>query len=108
MNEHILFTSRLAVEATQQIEEEYQTLKRDKNQILLQTKDASNKSLEQMKQLKVINKSLDDLIVNYKVQAPYTGSWKSDEALNEINNFKSKLRSINLEVESYDLKDRYV
>ena len=108
MNQHILFNSRLAVEATQQIEEEYQTLKRDKNQILLQTKDASNKSLEQMKQLKVINKSLDDLIVNYKVQAPYTGSWKSDEALNEINNFKSKLRSINLEVESYDLKDRYV
>ena len=108
MNDQILYNFRLAVEATQQIEEEYQTLKRDKNQILLQTKDASNKSLEQMKQLKVINKSLDDLIVNYKVQAPYTGSWKSDEALNEINNFKSKLRSINLEVESYDLKDRYV
>ena len=60
--------TKLANEATKDIEEEYLSLKRDKNQILLQHKDASLKSIEQMKQLKIITKSLDDLIVSYKVK----------------------------------------
>ena len=81
----------LAKEATDDIEKEQMTLKKDKNQILLQQRDANLKSMEQMKQLKVISKNLDDLIISYKVQAPYTSSWKSEEALTEIKNFTSKL-----------------
>ena len=81
------------------------TLKKDKNQILLQQRDANLKSMEQMKQLKVISKNLDDLIISYKVQAPYTSSWKSEEALTEIKNFTSKLEVIKDGVEEFDLKD---
>ena len=97
--------TEIAYESTKEIEEEYLAIKRDKNQILLQNRDSNLKSMEQMKQLKITNKSLDDLIFSLKVQAPYTASWKSEEALNEINNFKSKVRNIRAEVEHFDLQD---
>ena len=95
----------IARETTNDIEKEYLTIKRDKNQILLQQRDASHKSMEQMKQLKIINKALDDLIVAYKVQAPYTSSWKSEEALTEICHFNEKVDNIKMGVEEYDIKD---
>ena len=57
---------KLARETTDEIETEYSAIKRDKNQILLQQRDASHKSMEQMKQLKIINKALDDLILSYR------------------------------------------
>ena len=95
----------LAKEATQDIENEQMTLKKDKNQILLQQRDANLKSMEQMKQLKVINKALDDLIISYKVQAPYTSSWKSEEAQIEIKSFIAKLDGIKEGVLEYDLTD---
>ena len=95
----------LAKESTDEIESEYLTIKRDKNQILLQQRDASHKTVEQMKQVKIINKILDDVIVNYKVQAPYTSSWKSEEALTEIATFKSKVDEIKDGVEEYDIKE---
>ena len=41
----------------------------------------------------------------FKVQAPYTASWKSEEALSEINNYNNKLRNIKEEVTNYDLEE---
>ena len=96
---------KLAQQTTDEIETEYSTIKRDKNQILLQQRDASHKSMEQMKQLKIINKALDDVIISYRVQAPYTNSWKSDEALTEIGNFQAKLTYVINGVEEHDIKD---
>ena len=61
--------------------------------------------MEQMKQLKIINKALDDVIISYRVQAPYTNSWKSDEALTEIGNFQAKLTYVINGVEEHDIKD---
>jgi hypothetical protein len=97
--------TKVAFEATKDIESQYMAIKKDKNQILLQRRDASMKTTEQMKHVKLISKALDDLIVSYKVQAPYTSSWKSEEALTEIDSFSGKMTNIIEGVEDYDIKD---
>ena len=41
----------------------------------------------------------------FRVQAPYTNSWKSDEAVTEIANFQEKLDYVKNGVEEHDIKD---
>ena len=45
-----------------QVQEKYLLLKKDRSNILLQTKDASQKALEQAKKAKEISGNLDDLM----------------------------------------------
>ena len=41
----------------------------------------------------------------FRVQAPYTNSWKSDEAITELANFQEKMDYVTNGVEEYDIKD---
>ena len=50
--------------------------------------------MEQTKRAKEISKQLEEMEISYKQSCPYTSSWKSDEAIIEINSFKSKLDAV--------------
>ena len=43
-------------------------------------------------------------ISSYKVQAPFTATWKSEEALTEIDAFKQRLEQIKVDVVSFEVE----
>ena len=91
-----------------EIQKQYMILKKDRSNILLQTKDASQKAIEQQKKAKEISGNLDDLLQTCRVQAPYTSSWKSEEALNELASLKARLKAINTEAAAHDIGEEQI
>ena len=62
--------------------------------------------MEQTKRAKEISKQLEEMEISYKQSCPYTSSWKSDEAIIEINSFKSKLDAVKEEASENEV-ERY-
>ena len=62
-------------ERAKQVQERYLVLKRDRSNILLQTKDASQKALEQAKKAKEISGNLDDLMQGIYTYIPSSTSF---------------------------------
>ena len=63
--------------------------------------------MEQTKRAKEISKQLEEMEISYKQSCPYTSSWKSDEAIIEINSFKSKLDAVKEEASENEV-ERYI
>ena len=64
-------------------------------------------AMEQTKRAKEISKQLEEMEISYKQSCPYTSSWKSDEAIIEINSFKSKLDAVKEEASENEV-ERYI
>ena len=63
--------------------------------------------MEQTKRAKEIANQLEEMEISYKQSCPYTSSWKSDEAIIEINSFKSKLDAVKEEASENEV-ERYI